>query len=128
MQGQKTVELFRRDNRAGTTPLTEDVPIPKQFSRSIELILDSKSNLDEGKVREKIYNSYKVQREAVKVCVIPVEVPAGRAYEYGLEWAEILREGVIEEGATGGGKQLGTYRIRMDMNCQVVSVTSLGSQ
>ncbi len=128
VQGEKKVELFRRDNRGGIASLIEDVSIVKQFSRSIDLNLEPKSNLDEGKVREKIYNSYKVQRESVKTCVIPVEVPAGKANEYGLEWAQILREGVIEEGATGGGKQLGTYRIQMDMNCQVVSVTTLASQ
>ncbi len=125
VQGKKEVELFLIDNKQGTSPLIEDHPVTKQFSRSIEFAEPGLKNLEEGKVRERIYKSYSVEREAVKICVISVEVPSGKAYEYGLEWAEIFREGVIEEGATDRGKQLGTYRIRMDLNCQTVSLRSL---
>lgn len=125
LQGNKTTEKFSQDNSRGSAVLAQDVPVKKQFKRAIDLRLNSSAQLDEEKVIDRIYNLYNVTEDAEKVCVIPVEVPAGKNYEYDLEWTEIRREGVVEEGKGGGGDLLGTYEILTDLTCQVVAQRSL---
>lgn len=125
VQGEKSIVTFGLNNSNGAAPLVQNYPQSKNFYRGVELNLVSNSRLDEIQVMDKIYAKYKVTKEDTKVCVIPLEVPAGQNFEYDLEWTEVLREGVIEEGAQGGGKQLGTYRILITMTCQVVGQRSM---
>lgn len=124
VQGEKSIVTFALNNSNGATSLVQNYPQSKNFYRGVELNLVSNSRLDEVQVMDKIYAKYKVTKEDTKVCVIPLEVPAGQSFEYDLEWTEVLREGVIEEGAQGGGNQLGTYRILITMTCQVVGQRS----
>ncbi len=127
-QGAKSIATFNVNNSQGTTPLLQNFPVSKSFYRWVDINLVSNSQLNESAVSDKIYNRYKASKDDTKVCVIPVEIPAGQNYEYDLEWTEVLREGVIEEGATGGGRQLGTYQILIDMSCQVVAQRTAGQR
>ncbi len=127
VQGARSIAAFNVNNSRGTVPLSQNFPVSKNYSRWVDINLVSNSQLNDVEVSDKIYNAYKVAKGDTKVCVIPVEIPAGQSYVYDLEWTEILREGVIEEGATGGGRQLGTYQILIDMSCQVVGQFAMGS-
>ena len=125
-QGAKSIATFDVNNSQGTGPLVQNYPVSKSYYRWVDIKLASNSQLDEFTVSDKIYGRYKVAKDDTKVCVIPVEIPAKQNYEYDLEWTEVLRQGVIEAGANGGGTQLGTYQILIDMSCQVVAQRTAG--
>ncbi|MBM3127418.1 MAG: DUF4062 domain-containing protein [Chloroflexi bacterium] len=124
LQGEKIIELFKRDNRHNSTTLRENIRVRKQFHRSIVLSTTySGRNLDEGKARERIYTLYHVSQEGISGCVIPAEVPADEIYEYVVEWTQIIREGTISEVTEGlFGNQIGAYRILIDMTWRILGV------
>ncbi len=120
-QGEnKTIQTVQQDNKNGASELNTALPVSKQLKRSIDLRLNSGVQLEQAKVEDKIYKRYNVAPEADRVCVIPVQVPAGKLYEYDIEWSQTIREGDIVRAPNGD--ILGTYTILIDFVCQVVAV------
>lgn len=115
------------DNTQGTTDLSQDIAARRQYRYSIDLRIDESAGLNRQEVEERILETYDlVGNTGEQTCLIPADVPAGRSYAYNLEWTQILREGNVEEGSTPGqGEILGTYRIVVDLQCQVVGVQVL---
>lgn len=119
--GNKTTETMRADNSQGNEVLIQDMPVQKSFHYQINIMSEPGETLNESVVREMILKAYQIanmDKDKDKVCVLPVEVPAGDIYEYDIEWTEIWREGTIETDP--GGEQVGTYRILVDMDCQTI--------
>lgn len=116
------------DNTQGQSDLSQDIAANRQFRYTIDLRMNDDSGLNRQDVEERILETYDlVGNSGSKMCLIPADVPAGSSYAYNLEWTQILREGNIEEGsAPGQGSILGTYRIIVDLQCQVVGVQVLG--
>lgn len=112
------------DNCRGSDVLSQDIAARREFRHSIELHLNQNANLDRQKVEERILTAYDIpDATGEKQCLIPADVPAGKAYQYEIEWTKVLREGNLEEGQTPGqGNILGTYSIVVDLQCQVVGV------
>jgi hypothetical protein len=111
------------DNTNGQTDLIQDIAARRQFRHTIDLRLNNSASLDRQEVEERILATYDLPSAAgEKLCLIPADVPPGGAYAYDLEWTQVLREGNIEEGASGGGDLLGTYTIVIDLQCQVIGV------
>ncbi len=112
------------DNSVGTSVLSQDLAAQRDFGHTISLNLNSNSRLNPGEVEDRIYTEYDIDnRTGQKLCVIPVDVPAGQIHRYEIEWTEVVREGTIEEGIDGGGEILGDYEIVTDLRCQVIGLT-----
>lgn len=120
VQGDKVVESLRADNAKGTSILSQELPAKKQYNRQIKIDPNPGVKLDTAAVREKILTKYNLKDgNAEQVCVVPVEVPAGKIFEYDLEWSEVWREGTIETGSPDGNPE-GYYRFLQSLTCQVV--------
>jgi hypothetical protein len=114
------VETLKVDNSTGTSTLTQDLPAMKTYSRQVKVIPNSGVKVDTYAFREKVLEKYNLKDgEATQVCVVLVQVPAGKFYEYELEWSEVWREGVFYIGSPDD-KPEGTWRFLQSMNCQVV--------
>lgn len=112
------------DNSNGTEMLSQDIAARREFRHSITLRMNPDANLDRRNVEDRILTTYDLPgATGEKLCIIPADVPAGRVYQYDIEWTQVLREGNIEEGQVAGqGNILGTYSIVVDLQCQVVGV------
>lgn len=113
------------DNSNSSVDLSQDIAARRQFRHSVDIQLNANSRVDRRNVEERIYETYELpSAQGEKLCIIPADVPAGRIYQYDIEWTQVLREGNIEEGTTPGqGNLLGTYKIIVDLQCQVVGVS-----
>lgn len=125
--GQVETQSLRVDNATGKDTLRQDQKIFKSYRHIVDVRLNGRKQVDESRVRDKIYDLYKLTpNEDKKTCVVPVEVPDGRVFQYDIEWTQIIREGKVIEATGGGeGEQLGTYTIITDYNCQVTNQTAL---
>lgn len=110
------------DNCIGTDTLMQDIAAKREFRHSMQIRLNPDANLDRQQVEQKILDAYNLpSATGEKLCIIPADVPAGKSYQYDIEWTQVLREGNIEEGTTpGSGNILGTYSVVIDLQCQVV--------
>jgi hypothetical protein len=115
------------DNTQGTTDLSQDIAARRQFRYQIDMQLNESSGLNRKDVEDRILETYDlVAQNGEQLCLIPADVPAQHSYLYNLEWTKVLREGNIEEGSTPGqGEILGTYKIVVDLQCQVTGVEVL---
>jgi hypothetical protein len=119
-QANKVVETMKADNSTGTSTLTQDLPAMKTYNRQVKVIPNPGVKVDTDAVRKMVLEKYNLKDgEAKQVCVVPVQVPAGKFYEYELEWSEVWREGVFYIGSPDD-KPEGTWRFLQSMNCQVV--------
>lgn len=117
-QGAKTVDVKKVDNSKGTETLEQDVLVTKPFTHTVELDLRD-SNLNERKVRDKVYEAYEIKSPNGEAkCVFPADVPAGKIYEYEIEWTELKREGDVINVQTQ--EVLGKYVVIVGFQCQVV--------
>jgi hypothetical protein len=127
IQGNRVAESLRVDNSVGTQVLFSDIGARRDYRHLVNLTLTS-DKLNAQTAQDRIYQYYDIaQKDNSKICNVPAEVPPQTKYKYDLEWIEILHEGVLEEGKTGGGQQLGTYEILISWNCQVVGVSVDGA-
>lgn len=112
------------DNSTGTTLLSQDIALRREFRHSIDLRLNEGARLDRQNVEQRILETYDLPDQVgEKNCIILADVPAGQIHQYDIEWTQVLREGNVEEGnAAGQGNILGTYRIVSDLQCQTVGV------
>ncbi|MEP7287156.1 MAG: hypothetical protein ABI947_15485 [Chloroflexota bacterium] len=112
------------DNSKGTEDLATNVNAKKGFRHTINLTLNSNSQLDEKQVKDRILEFYDLSDSSgEKSCVIPAEVPANHIYAYNIEWTQVIRQGNIQQGKVQGqGDTLGTYDVVIDLQCQVVGV------
>ncbi|MCS6871838.1 MAG: hypothetical protein RML95_11005 [Anaerolineae bacterium] len=114
------------NNRNGSEDLEQNFSLNRQFRYAIDLKLNTNSGLRRQDVEERICETYNIancRTGGQKQCLLPVSVPAGRAYAYEIEWTEVKREGVIREGNDPDrGNLLGTYTIVVDLQCQTVGV------
>lgn len=121
---KETTQEF--NNRNGADDLEQNVSLNRQFRYAIDLRLNENSGLRRQEVEERICEAYNIancRTGGQKQCLLPVSVPAGRAYAYDIEWTEVKREGVIREGNDPDrGNLLGTYTIIVDLQCQTVGV------
>lgn len=127
-QGQSTTQTYTVPSNSVPQPqdMNMDFSVTKQFQHNIDINLASGSNIDEGKVRDKVYNLYKIPTSKIsdsKICVIPVSIPAGHVYQYQVEWDEVVRDGTITE--TGNGSTLGSYTLVEDLLCQVTGLNDV---
>jgi hypothetical protein len=115
------------DNSNSSADLFQDISARRQFRHSIDLRLNESARLDRRDVEERILETYDLPgAQGDKLCIIPADVPAGKIYQYEIEWTQVNREGNIEEGQVAGqGNILGTYSIVVDLQCQVVGVTTI---
>ena len=105
--------------------MAQDLSAKKQFSRDIKITPSPGVKLNTTAVREKILDNYNLKDgTAEQVCVVPVEVPEGKTYEYDMEWREVWREGTIEVGEPDN-KPEGTYRFLQSLTCQIVGQRAL---
>jgi hypothetical protein len=111
--GKVEQQSLRLDNASGKDTLRKDEKIIKNYRHIVDTALNGRKQVDESRVREKVLDLYKLTpNEDKKVCVVPVEVPAGTKLQYDIEWTETIREGrIVELGSNGDGEQLGTYTI-----------------
>jgi hypothetical protein len=111
-------------NATGTTDLSQDISLRREFRHRIDVRLNQGSRLDRQSVEQRILETYDLPDQVgEKNCTILADVPAGSTYQYEIEWTQVLREGNIEEGSVPGqGSILGTYRIVADLQCQTVGV------
>lgn len=127
VQGKRVPETFNVANHSSDTTLYQDFGARRDFRHTIDLSLTTNKRLDEDRVRNHIYRLYKIPSvEDSKLCLVPVEVSPMTTIIYDLEWIEIMHEGVIEEGKSGGGQQLGTYTVLTSWNCQVIGASLIG--
>lgn len=125
MQGSSVVETLRADNSRSSTMMAQDLSAKKQFSRDIQITPSPGVKLNTTAVREKILDNYSMKDgTAEQVCVVPVEVPEGKTYEYDMEWREVWREGVIQVGTPDDTPE-GTYRFLQSLTCQIVGQRAL---
>lgn len=114
------------NNRNGAEDLDQNVSLVRQFRYAIDLRLNQNSRLRREKVEQRICETYDIKdcrSGGQKQCLLPVSVPAGRAYAYEIEWTEARREGVIRAGNDPDrGDVLGTYTIVIDLQCQTIGV------
>ena len=121
IEGKRTSNAIPFRNNADTTVIT-DLSARIDYRHTIKLNMVN-TRVNEQTVRDKIYQLYKISDvNDTKICLVPAEVPPGMQYDYQLEWIEVWREGVIEEGQQGGGQQLGTYQLFESVDCQVVGL------
>lgn len=121
VDGNMVVQTMPVDNCLRDEALTQDMAVQQTFHHTVEITPQPGKTLDESELREKILTAYEIDRASEdKVCLLPVDVPARTRFEYDIEWTEIWREGTIETDP--GGEQVGTYRILIDLGCQVVEM------
>lgn len=120
--GRIEKQTIRIDNASGKDVLRKDEKIIKNYRHTVNIDLyNTGKPIDESRVREKVLDLYKLTpNEDRKVCVVPVEVPAAKIFEYDIEWTESIREGKIVEATSGGeGQTLGEYTVISNFDCQV---------
>jgi len=119
--GERTQTAMPVSN-PGDADLSMNLSAQRDYVHNIDLNLTG-TQLNAQRVKDRIYQEYKVTNATVtKNCSVPVDVPSHRNLSYNVEFVEIYRNGVVQEGASGNGKQLGTYRLLEDLECQVVGV------
>lgn len=124
VQGKAVTELFRVDNKTGTTALKQDMSARKQYTHETVITPNPGVKMNNQQVRQEIFKLYNIsddKQSEDQVCVIPVDVPAGQIYLYDVEWREVWREGTVELGQPDD-KPEGTYRFKQGPLCQVVGV------
>jgi len=116
------------DNSAGTAPLQVQIQFERNYKYQIIQRLQS-SELSGKRVEDKIVELYKLppndpQGTVQKaLCPISVVIPPGKKASITVEWTERWAEGVINEGAQGEGKRLGTFEVFLGYNepCSLVN-------
>ncbi len=125
VQGDSVVETLRADNSKGSATMQQDLSAKKQYSRNIQITPSPGVKLNTTAVREKILDNYNIKDgTAEQVCVVSVDVPAGKIYEYDMEWREVWREGTIQIGTPDDTPE-GTYRFLQSLTCQIVGQRAL---
>ncbi|MCL6429313.1 MAG: hypothetical protein K6V36_00455 [Anaerolineae bacterium] len=103
------------DNSSGTGALHVELQLEREYNPRI--IINLKSNrVREDTVRDKIAQLYKLspndpEGDELALCPVAIIVPAGTKAKVTVEWTERWAEGVINEGETGQGEQLGSYKV-----------------
>ena len=119
--GKKTANAIPFRNH-GAVAVVTDLTARIDYRHDIQLDMTN-TKVNEETVRDKIYQLYKISdANDTKICLVPAEVPPGMQYDYLLEWIEVWRKGVIEEGQQGGGQELGTYKLFESVDCQVIGL------
>jgi hypothetical protein len=104
------------DNSAGSAALQVQVQLSRNYRNQIIDRINSEG-LSSQRVREKIVQLYKLSPNDPEgttqkaLCPLSVVIPSGTKGIISVEWTERWAEGVVNEGANGEGKQLGTYKV-----------------
>lgn len=104
------------DNTSGTAPLQVQVQLERNYRNQIVEQINS-DQVSSQTVRQKIVELYKLSPNDPEgtvqkaLCPLTIAIPAGAKASITIEWTERWAEGVINEGKSGEGKQLGTYKV-----------------
>jgi hypothetical protein len=118
--GVSTFEVMPFDNCEGDEEVEQDIRVQRRYPYTIEIIAFPDVTVNKQAVENEIRRYYEVSEFiGIRECTIPVQVPAGSAYGYKVEYTEVWCEGVIELGEPDGARE-GTYRFKCDLLCEVV--------
>ena len=123
--GTTTTEVFRVDNSTGTEPLTSDQTALKQYTHRVEVTPKAGTAVDIERVRTEVFLAYGISKESqdspqnASCALTRVNVPAGKVYNYDIEWQEKWREGTFDIGQPDNNPE-GTYRFRETLICRIV--------
>jgi hypothetical protein len=104
------------DNSSGEAPLQVQINFERTYRYQLIDRITSEQISTKG-VEEKVVQLYKLPINdpwgtvETARCPISVVIPPGRRATVTVEWTERWAEGVINEGTTGDGEQLGTFEV-----------------
>jgi len=104
------------DNSTGTAPLQVQIQFERNYRyQFIERL--SNNDISGQRVLDKIVELYKLPPHdpegtiETALCPISIIIPAEQKATVTVEWTERWGEGVVNEGASAQGKQLGTFSV-----------------
>lgn len=121
VKGDSVVKTLQVNNCSGKQELKQDLQSVNQYTHDIQVTPDPGVSVNVEAVNHEIRVYYNLPPDpSDAVCVIPVQVPAGVFLSFDVEWTEVWREGIFEQGKPDGQRE-GIYRVRESMLCEVVS-------
>ena len=123
-QGDAITKTLQANNCDGTQDMNKDLTAVHQYLHDIEVEPNPGASVNRAAVESEVRNYYHIpHQESDAVCIVPVQIPKGAFYSYELEWIEVWREGIFEQGKPDGQGE-GTYRFRQSLLCEVVAQTA----
>jgi hypothetical protein len=121
LHGEAITKTLHANNCDGTEDMKQDLTAVHQYLHEIEITPNPGATINRNAVESEVRNYYHVpQNESDAVCIVPVQIPKGAFYSYDLEWTEVWREGIFEQGKPDGQGE-GVYRFRQSLLCEVVA-------